>query len=365
MEMEDTKSLKQVSVWKKEIRLDIIFGIIWKRRRSYILPVGLTAVLVALLSLCVPRYYDAQVKLAPEYSSSGAGLSGGLGSIASSFGINMNSISSSDAITPTFYPDLMQSTEFLVPLLYIEVSTQDKTFQGRYIDYLMKKQSFPWWTRWMGAVKKLFSGKKEKLATDGEYRINPFLMSKAENDMVKGAGGNISCSVDKKTEVITILTHAQDPLVAAMLADSVTRKLQDFIIAYRTNKAKTDLARVKLLCDKAKKEYEIAQQRYSAFVDAHNELVLQSYKVKEESLENEMQLAYNVYTGLLQQKQMAEAKLLERTPAFTTIQNAYVPVKHSGPKRMAVTLLMSFLAFVVCSFLFIRQELSGQKGMQV
>lgn len=356
--MEGNKQKDENSVWRKEIRLDIIFSLIWKNRRRYIVPVFLTALVTALLSLCVPRYYDVQVKLAPEYSDAAGSLSGGLGSLASSFGINMNSLSSQDAITPTFYPDLLQSTDFLVPLLYVNVCTADSSFTGRYIDYITKEQSVPWWTKALGTVKRMLSSKTEKLNTDENYKINPFRMSKVENDVIKLLGGNISCTVDKKTDIITIVTRSQDPLVTAMIADSVTQRLQDFIIGYRTNKARTDLSRIQTLCDKAQKDYIETQHRYSSFVDSHNDLILQSYKVKETSLENELQLAYNVYSGLLQQKQLAEAKLLERTPSFTTVQNAFVPVKHSGPKRMLITIFMAFMAFVVCSVRFVLQEQS-------
>ena len=47
------------------------------------------------------------------------------------------------------------------------------------------------------------------------------------------------------------------------------------------------------------------------------------------------------------QLQAAKAKIQERTPAFTMLQNASVPTKPEGPKRMIFVLVMTFLAFVV------------------
>ena len=42
-----------------------------------------------------------------------------------------------------------------------------------------------------------------------------------------------------------------------------------------------------------------------------------------------MQLKYNAYTQVYEQLQLSRAKVQERTPAFTIVQSASVPVKHS------------------------------------
>ena len=60
-----------------------------------------------------------------------------------------------------------------------------------------------------------------------------------------------------------------------------------------------------------------------------------------------MQMAYNAYNSLAQQKLMAESKLQERVPAFTVLQNASVPVKPAGPKRMITVAFLLIVAFVV------------------
>ena len=79
-----------------------------------------------------------------------------------------------------------------------------------------------------------------------------------------------------------------------------------------------------------------------------------SFKLKENDLENEMQLLYNNYTALTTQVQQAQAKLLMQTPAFTTLQNASVPLKPTGPKRMIFALGMTFLAFIILTFYFVK-----------
>lgn len=342
---------KRSSILGEEIRLDLICKIIWQSRKKYVLPLLVTAVVTSLLALSVPRYYTAEVKLAPEYSSPAGGLSGGLGGMASMLGLNMNSLSSTDAITPTFYPDVLGSTDFLVPLLGVEIRTKEDGFRGPYYEYLTKHLKAPWWIKAVGAVKHLFE--KKDGAPAATKALDPFQLTKKEMEVMRLASNNIDCVVDKKTDVITITTTAQDPLAAALLADTVRSRLQAFILDYRTSKARNDLQHIEKLCEEAYAHYRKTQKAYAGYADSHQELVLQSYKSEEEVLENEMQLAYNTYNTLQQQRQLALAKLQERTPAFTTIQNATVPVKHAGPKRMLLVLAMCFLAFFACSVVFV------------
>lgn len=345
--MEERKTLEPIL--KNKIRLDIIFFTIIKNWRKFIIPVLVTAVVSSLLVLCIPRYYVVNVKLAPEYDEGGSSL-GSLGGLASMVGLNMNGMGGSDAISPTFYPDLMKSTDFLVPLLYSTVTTKDSTFSGRYMDYLLTQQTAPFWDVAMGKIMLLFKGSPSPMPVDTTYRISPFCLTEMENGLVLSVRGNISCSVDKKTEVISLQTVAQDPLVAALLAETVQQRLQNFITEYRTSKARNDLNHISETCEEAGRNYNAAQQEYAQFVDSHRDLSLQSYKVAEEKLHNKMEISHNIYNAMLQQKVMAQSKLQERTPVFTTLQNSTVPVRHEGPKRMFIVAAMSFLAFVITAF---------------
>ena len=108
------------------------------------------------------------------------------------------------------------------------------------------------------------------------------------------------------------------------------------------------------LCSEAKEKYEKVRRTYGSYADANQDVILESYKLKENDLENQMQLLYNNYIALQTQVQQAQAKLLMQTPAFTTLQNASVPLKPAGPKRMLFVLGMTFLAFMIITIYSIR-----------
>lgn len=357
-EKNDSASQEKKPVLQREIRIDLIFLSIIRNWRKYIAPMSLTIVLTAIIVFSIPRYYSVTVMLAPE-SSSGSPSMSGIGSLASMAGINLSSLNSEDAIVPLFYPDLMKSTDFIVPLLDTKVQTLDGKFKGSYLDYLTTQSKVAWWEKEIAALKKTMGlDKTEKIekGKNGKVIIDPFKLNWTQTQLVKGVSGNINCSVDKKTDVITMKVTAQDPLVAALMADTVKANLQRFITNYRTQKAKNDLRHYQELMEKAHRDYEVIQKKYASYVDANQDVVLASFKMKETNLENELQLAYNTYSQQKVQVQMAEAKVTERTPAFTTLQNASVPVKPAGPKRMITMLVMMVLCFIGTSIYIVAKD---------
>ena len=103
----------------------------------------------------------------------------------------------------------------------------------------------------------------------------------------------------------------------------------------------------KELTAKAKHTYEKARQAYGSYADANMEIMLESFKSKKDDLENDMQLKFNAYSTLNTQLQAAIAKVQEKTPVFTVVTNATVPLKPAGPKRMMFVAGMLFLAFII------------------
>ena len=140
------------------------------------------------------------------------------------------------------------------------------------------------------------------------------------------------------------------------MADSVQQRLQKFITDYRTKKAKIDLEYNRKLFKEAKARYDKARQLYAGFSDANQDIILESVRTKQTDLENEMQLQFNNYNAIAQQLQLAEAKVQEETPAFTTLQSATVPVKKAGPARAKMVLIFLFLAFLATTVYILHKE---------
>lgn len=333
------------------IDLRDIFRKILSRKALYIKTVCITFILACVWIVPQPRYYSTEVTLAPEMENIAGG--GGLMDIASTFGFDLGGGNVSDAIYPTLYPDLLESSGFIVKLFGINVKNIDGDIDTDYYTYLHKHQKSNIYTRpfrWaMAEIKKMMPKKSRPVIASGgeggeEAGPNPFCLSEEQTAIVALIRNNIKCDVDIKTNVITISVTDQDPLICACITDSVRVLLQDYITQYRTNKARIDVEYYEKLASEAKTAYDESSRRYSDFIDANVNMTRPSLNTKRTEMQEEMQLLYNSYTTFKTQYQAALAKLQERTPSFTVIQCASVPIKAGKPKRMFFVLGMMFLA---------------------
>lgn len=335
-----------------------VFRILWAKRSLFYKVWVCTFVLSCIWILPQPRYYVSEVKLAPEMS--GEDVGGGLSSIASSFGFNIGGLGGQDAIYPELYPDLFESPEFVVGLFGIQVSTTDGELATNYFDYMKRHQKQNLLTKpfrmAMRSVKGMFEKEDDVPQGNGSGDISPFLMNRKDYNLMKTVMENISCAVDKKTSVITISVKDQDPLISATMADSVKRHLQDFIIRYRTSKVAEDVVHYQEMRDSAEHEFDIAMNAYSRFCDAHKNTILQSYQSERDKLENDLLLKQNSLTAMETQLQATKVKLQQKTPAFTTLKSAIVPVRPDGPKRMLFVMGMMILASVVTAVYVLREN---------
>lgn len=333
-----------------------IFAALKKHKRLYKKVLLITFVVGCILMLSIPNYYKCEVMLAPELSSSGSRNS--LSSLAASFGMKIGtSAVGNEALFPTLYPDLMNSVDFKASLFNIPVHRIDSTRIMSYYDYLAYEQKKTWWSAAIGgSIEFLIDLLPLEEDTIDQHKVDPFLLTKEQTEVVQIIDKKVVCDVDQKTMVITIDVTDQDPLICATIADSVKVRLQDFITEYRTKKAKVDLEYNRKLFKEAKERYDKARRLYASFADANQDMILQSARTKLIDLENDMQLKYNAYTTVANQLTAAEAKVQEETPAFTTLQSATVPVKKAGPARAKMVLIFLFLAFLGTSVYILHKE---------
>ena len=203
----------------------------------------------------------------------------------------------------------------------------------------------PWWSAGIEAVGEGVSSAISSLfglEKENSDKVNPFRLTKDQMKIVEKMEKKVVCDVDKKTFVITIEVMDQDPLVAATMADSVQVHLQEFITDYRTRKARVDLAYNQKLFKEAQERYEKARLKSAAYSDANRHAIFAEKQSEQTKLENEMQLQYRAYSQVAAQLQLAEAKVQEDTPAFTTLQPATVPIKKTGPLRARLCTIFLF-----------------------
>ena len=291
--------------------MDILRRIIAIRKTLY-KAAGVGVVLGIIIALSIPKQYTVTVTLSPEMGGDKA--SGGLASLASSFLGGGASSNSPDALNATLAPDIVASTPFVLELFNTRVQTLDGELDTTLVAYL-DEQKTPWFSyiikapgMAIGAIKSIFTEKVDTVSA-----LNPFQLTEKEATKVEGLRKAIIANVDKKTAMTTITVTLQDPKVTAIVADSIVAKLQQYIIDYRIKKAKEDCSYLEQLYKERQQEYYNAQSKYAHYFDSNRNIALQSVRAEQERLQNDMNLAYQVYSQVAQQLQVHVLKFRKRS----------------------------------------------------
>lgn len=347
---------------EKEIDLLELFKKLLNRKKTIGIWCAVGLVLGLVIAFSIPKEYTTTVTLAPE-SNDKKSATGNLGALAAMAGVG-NVAAGGDAVSPQLYPDIMKSVPFSLALLNIPLTDKEGKRKFTLSEYLENDTKSPWWSAITGAPFKLLgmlSGSNEEEDTGVSDENGPIRITKDESNLLKRLDGCLNASVDAKTFVITINVSMQDPMVSAIVADSVANRLKEYITDYRTNKARQDLDYIEKLNEEARETYYAAQQKYANYLDTHQGIVLYSAQTMRDRLENEAQLAFNVFNQTSQQLQMAKAKVQEETPVYATIEPATVPLKPSAPRKVLILAGFIFLAFVgSCAWILFIEPLRQQ-----
>lgn|SRR5574344_937215 len=342
---EDNKNKDEMKI--KEIDVLSLFKRVLAEKRLLAIYIIVFAIIGIIYALNKQKEYTSSVVLAPEVTS--MGMSQNISDLAGMVGLNVGGNGNSvDAIYPEIYPDVFASTDFAIKLFNIPVKVSKENVTKTYYQHLKTDIKTPFWSYPGIWISKLFSSKSNKLPQSN--KIDPSNLTKEQASICNTIIGSIGCQLNKGTNVITISATDTDPMVAACLADTLQRRLQEYITVYRTKKARNDLNYAKRLNSEAKAQYIKAQQTYASYTDANTDAILQSYKSRMEYLENEMQLKFNNYTQTTQQVVQALAKVQENSPAFTIIQRATVPIQASSTPRSMMVLISIFLGCFIDAF---------------
>lgn len=319
---------------------------IYAIRKTLYKAAGVGVVLGIIIALSIPKQYTVTVTLSPEMN--GDSKSGGLASLASSFLGGAATSGNNDALNVTLAPDIVASTPFVLELFNTRVQTLDGKLDTTLVAYL-DEQKTPWWgyikaapSLLIGALKSLIIETKDSVSTE----INPFQLTKKEAAKVVKLKQAITANVDKKTAMTTITVTLQDSKVTAIVADSVVGKLQQYIIDYRIKKAKEDCAYLEELYKERQQEYYQAQSKYAHYFDTNRNIAFQSVRAEQERLQNDMNLAYQVYSQVAQQLQVARAKIQEEKPVFAVVEPATIPLEPSSSSKKII--LIGIIFITIC-----------------
>lgn len=308
-----------------------------------------------VIGLSTPRVYTSKAIVAPELVT--RSTAGGLSSLASLAGVNINNMALTDAMHPDMYPVIIHSTNFYLKLfdLPVEVATKDSLVHTDLYDYMLNYSKKPWWGVLFGlpqlaihGVKSLFT--KEEEEEEGHAHVDSLRLTRQQEMIVRALSKDITATVEKRSYVLTLKVTMQDPVIAANLANAVIDNLRDFVVSYRTEKARENVEYYQRLNQETRDEYLKAQRALAYYMDTHHNIIDKSTMVYQQQLQNEAQLRYQMYSQTAQNLMSAEAKVQQEAPVLVVIQPGIAP-KLGKPSRAKLAILWFLLGTVLGSLL--------------
>ncbi|TCO07870.1 GNVR domain-containing protein [Natronoflexus pectinivorans] len=359
--MENQKIKKNPPPIIKDDEIDLVaLGLhIWNGRMLIIKTVAVFVVLGLVIALTSPEEYTSRVKLIPE-TGKRTGL-GSLGGLASQFGLgNISAATETGSIPTEYYPEIVHSLPFLKSLMnyetYIpEVGERMTLFEyysepggGSVLSYIKAytiglPRTIIGWIRGAGKDAELS-------AVDSGSHVTR--LSEDEWEVLERLKDNISLEINREG-IISITVKSGDPVLAADMADKVTSLLSEYILEYKTDKAREDLEFVEARHIEAGARFEKAQEQLARFRDASRGQMTAMAQTEEQRLQSEYDLAFNVYNTLARQLEESRLKLQEETPVVKVLEPAVVPKERSAPRRGMIMVVSVFLGgFIGLGILF-------------
>ncbi len=327
---------------------------IYRGRKTIYYALAVAFVLAIILVILTPRQYDTKVVLLAESNarSSASGLLGQLGSmsgvnIGNLLGLNLGNPSSNEALTSDLYPEVVKSTPFLLDVLQQKI-TDSRNHKTMTVEEYLKKYTHPSPAGIPGYILNKMRRKHKNILYVKHFRKGVIKLSREQEDLLKTLNDMIQVEVQdqgnkllkRKSKVFSVTVEAQDPLVSALLADSVVSCLKRYVVNYNTRKAQKDLKFIKTLFLKAKKDFYARQKALADYSDSNSNVILASVKIQKERLQKEYDLAASVYTSLARMLEKAKIQVQDRTPVLTILQPPVVPLKKSAPKTTLIIIEM-------------------------
>ena len=323
---------------------DMLFRLVWQTRVRVIRLVVLFAAMGAVVAWIQQPEFRSEARIMPEMNGGANDLFKRLSSVAGLTDIDFSESEGMDAIRPDLYPNVLQSTPFILYLIDQPVTTTTGARQT--VGAFLLTGTTGWSLRKLLAVAQLET-RPQPLAKGPDGAIQ---LSAQQQDLAEEITERVNARLDTRSGLITITAQMPDAFAAARVTQLAMNYLTKYVTNYRTEKARQDLLFYTQQVTEVRRRYQKAQFSVFHYNDNHKNLVMQSATMDRQRMEAELIIAQTVYTELSRQLEQAKLKVQERTPIFKVLEPPAVPLKRSSPRRLLTVLGFAGLGLLMGVF---------------
>ncbi|QIA08514.1 exopolysaccharide biosynthesis protein [Draconibacterium halophilum] len=249
------------------------------------------------------------------------------------------------------YPQIVKSVPFQLELMNTPFQFPEQDQPLTFYTYFneVKKPGA------LGLLKKYTIGLPGVIAESGNDDNQQLASDQSSNDYIsltkeqekirKQLDNTVNLEVNDKDGYLTLSATTLDPELAAQLTKKAQALLQNTITEFKIEKAKNQLEFIEERYNEKKKAFEEAQATLARFRDRNKNVTSALARTQEEQLQNEYQLAFEVYSQLAQQLEQAQIQVKEDTPVFSVLKPVTVPLEDDTSGAMTL-IIFTFLGVV-------------------
>jgi uncharacterized protein involved in exopolysaccharide biosynthesis len=351
---------------ESEIDLIELAKNIWDGRWTIAKITGVFVAIGLFIALFSPVEYESEAILMPEVQQQQDRAGRLLQQFGGAFGLGGGSLQTGQdgTIPPMMYPRIVNSLSFQLELFERDINFADYGVTTTIPDFYENHYS-PSLTQWiqrltirlpytvLGWIRGAGTGNTIQVANsfDSEFLI----ISRKQMDLIKSIRDKISVNLDSNTGLLTTRVTLHDARAAAELNWHLIELLKEYVTDYRVEKVRQDQEFVEEQYLAAKERFESSQLELADHIDRNVTLTTARAQAERERLQDEKDLAFNVYNSLAQQHEQVKLRLQEQTPVFSTIQSVNIPSDKSSPRRGLIVMTSILLGlFIAIIFVLIK-----------
>jgi capsular polysaccharide biosynthesis protein len=335
-----------------EIDLMALLKVLWSSRRT-IIKTTLVFLLIGLfVAVFSEKEYTASTTFVPQTSESKVG--GGLGGLAAMAGINLGDMNNDSGISPILYPQILSSLPFQLKLLQtpltIEGHAESVSFKEYYTSIhapgvlgILKKYTIGL----PGLLISLIKRDPAIVSLNKDKELDILSISKKENTLIQRLSKQVALEIDEDEGSVVLSASMPEAYASAQLVSSAQQLLQKFIIDFKIKKSTEQLEYIKERYTSVEKKFVDAQMKLAKFEDKNKFVNSAMSKIELQTMQDEYNLVYGVYTELAKQLEAQYLQVTEDTPVFTILKPASIPLEKSKPKRGAILILFIIVGVFV------------------
>jgi hypothetical protein len=294
------------------------------------------------ICMVMAEEFTASTKILPYKNASPSSSLSGLAGLA---GIRLPAGMSDQTITGDLYPVIASTLDFKIGIANTPLYFARDVKTNSFLEYFTLHRSA--FARLRSALipqsEGALSTQESKAPTDKAWTSPAIPHIRQSNlDILERLDDRLLVRIDKKTAVITLVGIMPDPYAAADLVRVASDLLMKRIIEYEAKKATEQLGLVQRQYNQNKIRFERAQEILANFSDRNRVLISSVSQIERERLQQEYDIALQVYKQLSVELEQARIKKSQDTPVFTVIESVTVPNRRSSPHRTRIVLTSAF-----------------------